>query len=144
MSTLADCLETIVNLYHTRGFQVTLAMVDNQFRCLEDKMPVGCLLNTVSANEHVGIIERYICTVKEQCRCTYSVLPFKYLPRVLTTGIVVSRNFWLNVFPRKGTISKTYGPRAIILGTVIDYERHCQLETGQYVEAHEKITNTMK
>ena len=63
---------------------------------------------------------------------------------MLTTGIVVSRNFWLNVFPRKGGISKTYGPRAILLGTVIDYARHCQLETGQYVEIHEKTNNTMK
>ena len=123
---------------------MTLALVDNQFRCLENRMPVGCLLNVVSADEHVGIIERYIRTLKERSRSTYSMLSFKWLPRVLTTGIVVSRNFWLNVFPRRGGISKTYGPRAIILGTVIDYEQHCQLETGQYVEAHEKIENTLK
>ena len=146
VSTLADSLESIVNLYCTRGFQVTLALADNQFCCLEDKikMPVGCLLNTVSADEHVGIIKRYIRTVKERSRNTYSALPFKWLPRMLTTGIVVSRIFGLNVFPRKGGISKTYGPRAILLGTVIDYARHCQLETEQYVEVHEKTDNTMK
>ena len=70
-------------------------------------------------------------------------MPFQWLPRALTSGIVVSRNFCLNVLPRKDGISKTYGPRAIVLGTVIDYNRHCQLETGQYVEVHEKSDNTM-
>ena len=66
------------------------------------------------------------------------------IPRALTTGIVVSRNFWLNVFPRKGGISQKYGSRAVLLGTVIDYNRHCQLEIGQYVEIHEKTDNTLK
>ena len=66
IGSLADGVEEVVNLYRTRGFQVTLALADNQFRCLEGKMPVGCLLNTVSADEHVGIIERYIRTLKER------------------------------------------------------------------------------
>ena len=79
-----------MSLYQIKGFQVTLALADNQFCCLEDEMPVGCLLNTVSADKHVGIIERYIRTVKEQSRRTYSVLPFKWLPRVLTGSIVMS------------------------------------------------------
>ena len=114
--TLTDLLESVVNLYRSRGFQVTLALADNQFWCLEHKMLVGCLLNTVSADEHADIIERYIHTVEERSRCVYSQLPFRWLPRALTTGIVVSRNFWLNVFPRKGGISKRYGPRAILLG----------------------------
>ena len=71
-------------------------------------------------------------------------LPFRWLPRNLTSGIVASRNFWLNVFPKKGGISKKYGPRAIMFGTVIDYNRHCQVVTGQYVEIHEKTDNMLK
>ena len=66
IGSLADRVEAVVNFYQTRGFQVTLALEDNQFRCLEGKMLVGCLLNTVSADEHVGIIERYIRTMKER------------------------------------------------------------------------------
>ena len=42
VSILAHLLESVVTLYRTRGFHVTLALADNQFRHLEDKMPVGC------------------------------------------------------------------------------------------------------
>jgi hypothetical protein len=50
----------------------------------------------------------------------------------------------LNVFPPTGGISKTMGPRTIILGTRIDYNRHCKIEFGQYVETHEPHDNSMK
>ena len=30
------------------------------------------------------------------------------------------------------------------MGKNIDYYKHCQLETGQYVEIHKKTDNTMK
>ena len=33
IGSLADGVEAVVNLYRTRGFQVTLALADNQFRC---------------------------------------------------------------------------------------------------------------
>ena len=58
--------------------------------------------------------------------------------------VVESRNFWLNSFPRKGGTSKIHSPITIVLGEKIDYNKHCQLETGQYVEVHEKIDNTTK
>ena len=38
--------------------------MDNQFKSLEGHMPVGCQLNVASAEEHVGLIERYINTLK--------------------------------------------------------------------------------
>ena len=89
----------MVNIYRVRGFQVTLAVMDNQFRPLEGHMPVGVQLNIVSVDEHLGIIERYIRTMKELSWCVISVIPFKFLPRAFSRGIVESRNFWLNSFP---------------------------------------------
>ena len=143
ISTLADLLEFVVNLYQSRGFQVTLALAYNQFRCLKHKMPVGCLLNTVLADEYIGIIEQYIHTMKERSQSTYSMLPFQWLPRALTSDIVVSRSFWLNVFSKKGSILKTYGSKAIVLETVIDLTVIANSK-GQYVEIHEKSDNTIK
>ena len=32
IATLADLLESVVNLYWSRGFKVRLALMDNQFR----------------------------------------------------------------------------------------------------------------
>jgi hypothetical protein len=57
--------------------------------------------------------------------------------------IVAGAVFWLNVFPPKSGISKTFGPRTIVIGTHIDYKRHCTMECGQYVETHEPTDNTM-
>ena len=57
VQTLADSFEKIVNLYRISGFKVTLALKDNQFRPLEGHMLVGCQLNIVSAEEHVGLVE---------------------------------------------------------------------------------------
>ena len=50
VETLENFLETLVNLYQVRGFQVTLALMDNQFRPLEGHMTVGVQLNTVNGH----------------------------------------------------------------------------------------------
>ena len=65
VETWENSLETLVNLYRVRGFQVTLALMENQFRPLEGYMPVVLQLSIVSSDEHVGLIERYIRTMKE-------------------------------------------------------------------------------
>ena len=42
---------------------------------------------------------------------------------------------WLNMFPPKSGISKYYSSRLIMLGTQIDYNKHCKFEFGSYVQA---------
>ncbi|OEU19808.1 hypothetical protein FRACYDRAFT_235871 [Fragilariopsis cylindrus CCMP1102] len=141
--TIASSFERICNLYKTRGFRVTIAMMDGQFEPLQGRMPKGVLLQVISADVHVGLIERYIRTTKERTRCVICVLPYKHYPFVMVQEIVAGAVFWLNVFPPKSGVSKTFGPRAIILGTHIDYKRHCMMECGQYVETHETTNNSM-
>jgi hypothetical protein len=48
--------------------------------------------------------------------------------------------------PPSSGISKTYSPRTIMTGTTLDYNKHCKLPFGAYVETHEMNTptNTMK
>ena len=51
--------------------------------------------------------------------------------------------FWLNAFPNKLGVSQTLSPKTIVTGLVIDYDKHCRIEYGQYVQTHEKHDNTM-
>ena len=52
---------------------------------------------------------------------------------------------WVNAFPPKSGISKTYSPTTIMTGTTLDYKTHCSLEFGAYAETHDdkEKTNTM-
>ena len=144
ISTLADAITRVCNVYRTRGFRVTIALMDGQFEPLQGHMPKGVALNMVSAEEHVGLIERYIRVFKERVRCIVCVLPFKHFPFVMVKEIVNGAIYWLNVFnPQGGGISTTMSPRTIVLGTQIDYKKHCQVECGQYVETHDPHDNSM-
>jgi hypothetical protein len=51
--------------------------------------------------------------------------------------------FWLNSFPANDEISNTLSPRAIIVGSRVDYAKHCQLEFRSYVQTHEEHDNPM-
>ena len=52
--------------------------------------------------------------------------------------------FWTNAFPHKLGISQTVSPRTIITGKTIDYNSHCKIEFGQYVQTHEKHDSSME
>jgi hypothetical protein len=49
---------------------------------------------------------------------------------------------WLNAFPPSSGISDTFSPRTIMTGTTLDYENHCKLPFGAYVETHEERSRT--
>ena len=101
------------------------------------------LLNTVSNDEHVPEAERYIRTVKGRTRSIYNTVPFKKMPARMIIELVYYCIFCWNAFPPKGGISKTTSPRELITGMKIDYEKHCQLEFGEYVQVHEDHDNSM-
>ena len=78
-------------------------------------------LNTVSNNEHVPEMERHIRTTKERTRCVYNTLPFKRIPARMIIEMVYYSTFWLNSFPADDGISDTLSPRALVVGSQIDY-----------------------
>jgi hypothetical protein len=57
--------------------------------------------------------------------------------------LVYASNFWLNCFPADDGASATLSPRAIVDGLQIDFNKHCRLEFGEYVQVHEDHDNTM-
>ena len=57
--------------------------------------------------------------------------------------MVYAANYWLNMFPRKGGVSKTLSPHALLTGQSWSYTTHCKLEFGDYVQTHEEHNNSM-
>jgi len=103
----------------------------------------GINLNTISRDEHLPEIERYIRTVKERIRAMTSTLPFRQLPHRLIVEIAYNAVFWLNCFPHKEGIHTTLSPCTIVTGSKIDFNKHCKLQFGTYVPMHEQHNNSL-
>ena len=51
------------------GFRVITALMDGEFQHMwDDLADIGMILNTTARDEHVGNVERFIRTLKEQMR----------------------------------------------------------------------------
>lgn len=143
-ATIAKAIKNVHDIYRTRGFKVTTILMDGEFQVLAGNLAeLGVVLNTAANDEHVGDIERYIRTVKERCRCVYTTLPFTRMPARLVIEMVHYSVFWLNCFAPINGISEKLSPRAIVTGIAIDYDKHCMLQFGTYVQTHEEHNNSM-
>jgi Reverse transcriptase (RNA-dependent DNA polymerase) len=143
-AVVLTALKDVVKRYRGGGFSVEMLMTDGEFESLRgDLAAMRVNLNTTARDEHVGDIERYIRTVKERTRATYNTLPFERMPNRMVIEIVYTSVFWLNSFPSPNGISDTLSPREIVLRQSLDYNRHCQLEFGTYVQTHEQHDNSM-
>ena len=142
--TIFNGIRAVHQIYLQRGFRIRNAFMDGQFEPLRGNLAeLGILLNTASNDEHVPEIERQIRTVKERTWAIYCTLPFNKMPRHLIIEMVYAANYWLNMFPRKGGVSKTLSPRALLTGKTWSYTTHCKLEFGDYVQTHEEHENSM-
>ncbi|KAL7578765.1 hypothetical protein ACA910_015995 [Epithemia clementina (nom. ined.)] len=113
--TIIRLLRSVFGIYKQHGFTPVLLMANGAFEVLRDDLRNdGITLNTTSRAEHVGEIERYIQTIKEQMRGNYNVLPFKKIPRIMLIEMAKHAVFWLNalVYPRR--VSATLSPRQIV------------------------------
>ena len=136
--------KAIIGAYVTRGFKVTLMLADNQFESMRGEIAtLGVHLNVTARDEHVPEVERFNRTIKERVRGNYNVLPFQHLPPVFVIEMVYAAVFWRNMFALKGGISKTQSPSEIVLNRKLDYNAHCKVEFGEYVQTHEEHNNDM-
>jgi hypothetical protein len=138
--TVRDCLKKVIRLYVARGFIVTTILADNEFEPLRQWYP---RLNTCAADEHVPKVERYIRTVKDRTRCTYRMLPFRHLPRLVLVHLMRNAVFWLNAFPHEDDATQKYSPRYIMMGQHLSFAKHAVIEFGAYAQTHEEHTNDM-
>jgi hypothetical protein len=141
---VGKALVNVLGLYCQRGFRVKECHGDGEFEPLRATLAdAKASLNITTEDEHIPEIERYIRMVKERTRCVYNVVPFRKMPGLMIVELVHSSNFWLNMFPAHDGVSAVQSPRRILTGQQGDYELHCQLEFGKYVQVHESHNNSM-
>jgi hypothetical protein len=105
----------------------------------------GINLNTTPASKNVPYVECKIRVLKERARALRSTFPFKIIPARMIIKMLSNIFLWINAFPTSSRVPKTFSPRTIVTGTALEFNKHCQIPFGAYVEVHEDITitNTM-
>ena len=137
--------KAVIGAYVTRGYRVTIILADNQFESMPgDLANLHAILYMTSRDEHVPEVERYNHTIKERVREIHAMLPFQHLPPVFIIKMVYSSVFWRNIFALKGGVSKTQSPSKIGLNHKLNYNAHCKVEFGKYVQTHREHNNDMK
>ena len=143
-AVLLKGLRGILQVYHRRGFQVEMALMDGEFGHLRGELgSLGVVLNEASRDEHVGEVERFIRTVKERMRAIYNTLPFQKIPARLVAEMAKACVFWLNSLPPQSNFGNALSPRTIMTGQRLDFKRHCRFQFGEYVQTHEQHNNSM-
>jgi hypothetical protein len=99
-------------------------------------------MNFTNALDHVPEAERNNRTIKEQVWAAYHRLPYKALPRQLIRYLVTTQASQLNLFPAKGGISPYYSLRTILGLPPLDYDKHCVVPFGTYVQANHETNQT--
>ena len=138
-------LQTVIDLYSKRGFEVSTIHGDNEFNIGNLIAAVRPILMQIYARgEHVGRAERSIRTIKERCRCICHSIPFKRYTRLMTTSLLDHVVACLNSFPSNDGISDTLSPAAIVVGRSNIDANAPMIEFGAYAAVHNGTTNTMK
>ena len=137
--------KAIIGAYVTRGFHVIIVLANNQFESMRgDITDLHVMLNITSRDEHVPEIEQFNRTIKERVRSNYNMLLYNYLPPMIVIEMVYCSVFWRNMFALKGGISKTQSPSKIVLNRKLNFNAHCKVKFGQYVQTHEEHSNDMQ
>ena len=144
ISQLSECNKNVVAIYAQRGFKVNHALLDEEFIPLHtDQLNMGIVANFATWNGHVPEIERQHRVIKEQASACRSTLPFEVLPWLLLVEMVNNCALWINMFPEKGGVTNV-SPRTLMTGIKLDYNKHCCLPFGSYVQVQDdpSVTNS--
>ncbi|MGC9213443.1 MAG: hypothetical protein ACP5F2_08285 [Athalassotoga sp.] len=100
---------------------------------VKDELDVD--MNYTTTDEHVPEAERNNRTIAERIRCAYHNLPYKAISKLMLCYLSMVSTKQLNLFPAKGGVSSYLSPHVILGGRNIDYNKHCQVPFGAYVQA---------
>ena len=145
MRTVIIALESIINKYHSRSFKLTDFHGDSEFdkQKLKDFLEPG-ILHTYAREEHVGIIERSVRSIKERCRSTVHGVPYKRMTILMVRSLVEGVVGMMNAFPSKQGISNTLSPSTIVEGKAkLDLARK-MITFGSYAVVYTGTSNNMK
>jgi len=135
--------KNVVRSYAIREFRIVMIMVDPQFKALKDRNLIGVPFNVASKEEYVHSIERWHRTIKERCQYYYTMILFKYLPRIIVVHLMITVMFYINAFVWKYGVSQVLPPLTIIEGTVLDYYLHFRIIYREFLQTYEGTDNTM-
>jgi hypothetical protein len=93
-------------------------------------------MNYANPQEHVPEAERNNRVIKERYRASFHRLPVKKIPKVMVKSLTIECAKKLNFFPPKRGISKYFSPRMIMHQQALDYNKHCSIPFGSYVQDH--------
>ncbi|KAL7545710.1 hypothetical protein ACHAWF_009061 [Thalassiosira exigua] len=133
---IKEGLLTVLRFYGSRGFRVRTIFMDGEFAPLQGHLGTTAI-DVSTSNEHVGDIENTIRHVKNRYRALRAGMPFRLTPYMVSRHLVRFIIMWLNAFPPRGGVSRAFSPRNIVLGTQLDFERHCRLPFGAYAQVHD-------
>ena len=143
-STILKSIQQIIDTCHGRSFKIKNVLGDQHVKCIRRTMDAkGINLNITGRDEHVPETESFLQTVKERTRVIVNTLPFNILPSRLVIRVLYNAMFWLNCFPHKDGIHATMIPHTIVIGSNINYNKHCKLQFGAYVQVHKQHNNSM-
>jgi hypothetical protein len=139
-----SALNNVFRIYNRAGFKIKTIHCDNEYQpligILQDEFEVA--MNYASPQEHVPEAERNNRVIKERFRSVFHRLRFKKLPKIMVKILAMECGKKLNFFPPKGGISMFYTPRMIMHQENLDYNKHCSIAFGSYIQAHQEPTHT--
>lgn len=130
--TLLHETAAVINLQITCAFAVT-DLHTKPFR-----------LNDTAADDHVGKVERSICTMKERVRTTIHAIPFQQLLKILIRELVYNAAKGLNQFPATDGSSERLSPLAIMTGRLNPNHNDLKLEFGSYAQVSTRTVLTLE
>ena len=145
LRTIITALESIINKYRCRSFNVTDFHGDGEFDKgkLKDFLEPA-LLHAYAREEHVPTIERPIRSIKERCRSTVNGVPYKRMTILMVKSLVEGVVGMMNAFPSKQGISDTLSPSTIVEGKPKLDLKSKMITFGTYALIYVKTSNNMK
>ena len=100
-----------------RDFKVMAVHGDNEFGHIYVKKSMQpAIVHIKGREEHDGIIERSVRTLKKLGRSTCHYVPYRKYTKLTMNYLVEGEICWLNAFPSNNGVSSTFGTVGIFLG----------------------------
>ena len=132
-------LDIILRCYNSGGYKVSNITCDNSFRAIFEEVSnsLDVTMEYTNPQDHKPHIKRNNRTIKNQVRTGLHRTTHKTILQVMIKHLVIASTEKFNLFPAKYGISEYYSPETLVTRKVLDFEKHCQCEFGDYVQANE-------
>ena len=107
-SHITKSIDTFLDLYEARGFNITAVHRDNKFNTKTLKAKLIPIFTQIYIKEdHDVIIVNMIRVINESERCMCHATTYQYYTNLMFQSLTSFVLNWINKFPTKGGISKT-------------------------------------